>query len=291
MVSMYRDDNLSGCCWPGCWERRRVLSPAVPSTHPRTHWLLLINYTILVYGVNSTRRMNRIGKLDARSSALFVCDIQTRFQPLIYQMPSVIHCAHTMIHVANMLELPMVATEQYSKAFGALVPHFNAFLDKTHADIDYATPTEEDTELIQKLATPKQTAEDIPRMPVFPKTQFSMLTQDVQESIQAQQSKRTDVQGPVKSVILLGIEAHVCVQQTALDLLENGYEVHIVADATSSQRPKDRTYGLKRAAASGAFLTTSESIMFSLARDALHPKFKDISGLLKEHNKFPNELH
>lgn len=87
------------------------------------------------------------------------------------------------------------------------------------------------------------------------------------------------------------MQAHVCIQQTALDLLEAGYEVHIIGDATSSQRPKDRSFGLKRANDSGAFLTTSESVMFSLAQDAMHPKFKAISGLLKEHNKFANQLH
>lgn len=148
-----------------------------------------------------------VGKLNSQSSALFLCDIQTRFQPLIHQMPSVIHCANTLLHVAEMLQLPTVATEQYAKAFGPLVPHFNGHLDKRQAGTEIPEPTEEDQPLIAKLANPPDWTPSH-RVPVFPKTQFSMLTEDVHKSIQQQQENRTDVQGKkqIQSVILLGIE-------------------------------------------------------------------------------------
>jgi isochorismate hydrolase len=83
-------------------------------------------------------------------------------------------------------------------------------------------------------------------------------------------------------VLLLGVEAHVCVLQTALDLLERGLEVHVVVDACSSQRPADRAAALARLAQSGALLATSEMALFQLMRDAKHPSFKTISAMVRE---------
>ena len=85
-----------------------------------------------------------------------------------------------------------------------------------------------------------------------------------------------------KCAVIFGIETHVCVQQTSLELLEHGYDVHLVVDGVSSQRPHDREVAIQRIAQSGAFLTTSESILFELMNDAKHPKFKDLLPLFKE---------
>jgi isochorismate hydrolase len=86
----------------------------------------------------------------------------------------------------------------------------------------------------------------------------------------------------VLQVLLCGIEAHVCVLQTTLDLVEAGYEVHILVDGVSSQRVLDRAAGLHRAAQSGAFLVTSEMALFQLMQDAKADKFKEISKLVQE---------
>ena len=83
------------------------------------------------------------------------------------------------------------------------------------------------------------------------------------------------------SVVLVGIEAHVCVQQTTLDLTEMGYSVHLCVDAISSQQLIDRAAGLQRADRAGAFVTTTESVMMELIRSKDHPKFKEVSGILK----------
>lgn len=83
-------------------------------------------------------------------------------------------------------------------------------------------------------------------------------------------------------VLLLGIEAHVCVLQTAVDLIEKGLEVHVLVDGVSSQRPGDRAVALQRMAQSGAFLSSSEMVLFQLMKDAKHKDFKAISGLVKE---------
>jgi len=84
-----------------------------------------------------------------------------------------------------------------------------------------------------------------------------------------------------KQVIVCGIEAHVCVYQTAADLLDNGYTVSVVADAVSSRTAENRAYGLERMAALGAAVTCTEMILMELLRTSAHPKFKDILSLIK----------
>jgi len=108
---------------------------------------------------------------------------------------------------------------------------------------------------------------------VFEKMKFSMVIPEVETLLKQQQ---------IKNVVLFGIEAHVCVLQTALDLLERGYGVHILADGTSSTRPYDRLLGLQRAKQAGAWLTSSQSILFQMLETASHSKFKEISALVKE---------
>ena len=73
---------------------------------------------------------------------------------------------------------------------------------------------------------------------------------------------------------IFGIEAHVCVQQTCLDLLEDGKEVHIIADSVSSQQPYDRELALNRMSQAGAFLTTAQSAAFMLMQSAEHANFR-----------------
>lgn len=87
--------------------------------------------------------------------------------------------------------------------------------------------------------------------------------------------------GDRKSIVLYGIEAHVCIQQTALDLLGLGYEVHLPVDGVSSQRVQDREAALVRLRKAGAFLTTSESLLFELCKDAKSDTFKKLAPLFK----------
>ncbi|XP_061481474.1 isochorismatase domain-containing protein 1 isoform X4 [Rhineura floridana] len=74
---------------------------------------------------------------------------------------------------------------------------------------------------------------------------------------------------------------HVCIQQTALELVGRGLEVHIVADATSSRSMMDRMFALERLARTGIIVTTSEAILLQLIADKEHPKFKEIQNLIK----------
>lgn len=82
-------------------------------------------------------------------------------------------------------------------------------------------------------------------------------------------------------VILAGCEAHVCVLQTALGLLERGYDVRIVADAIASRRTCSRDIALKRAAAAGVAPITTEMAIFEWLGDARHPEFKTLSRLIR----------
>jgi nicotinamidase-related amidase len=81
--------------------------------------------------------------------------------------------------------------------------------------------------------------------------------------------------------ILAGIEAHVCIQQTALDLLQAGVDVHVLADAVGSRRSKDAQIALNRMASSGATITTTESAAFELMKRAGTDEFKNILPLFK----------
>lgn len=114
--------------------------------------------------------------------------------------------------------------------------------------------------------------------PTFPKLKFSMLTPEVRECIAAARPDATDY-------VLCGIEAHVCVQQTALELLEAGARVHVVVDGVSSQRKGDRNVALRLLELAGAQLTTTESIVFSLLGSAEHPAFKAVQRIIVDHNR------
>ncbi|WFF38505.1 hydrolase [Moraxella nasibovis] len=82
-------------------------------------------------------------------------------------------------------------------------------------------------------------------------------------------------------VLIFGIETHVCVQQTALDLLDNGMQPVIISDATSSRDSYDRKIALRRMRRAGAVVTTVEAILFELLRSSKDPAFKAISTLVK----------
>jgi nicotinamidase-related amidase len=84
-----------------------------------------------------------------------------------------------------------------------------------------------------------------------------------------------------ENIVLAGIESHVCVYQTASDLLNQNYQVQIVADAISSRTPQNRQIGLDRMISEGARITSVEMLLFDLQRIAEGPVFKDIIRLVK----------
>ncbi|XP_061428404.1 isochorismatase domain-containing protein 1-like [Lethenteron reissneri] len=109
---------------------------------------------------------------------------------------------------------------------------------------------------------------------VLPKTRFSMLVPEVEALLLGELRA-------VRSVVLFGVETHVCIQQTALELTARGYEVHVVGDATSSRSQTDRLLALQRLSQAGVIVTTSEAVLLQLVADKDHPSFRTVQALIK----------
>ncbi|KAI8783791.1 isochorismatase domain-containing protein 2, mitochondrial [Biomphalaria glabrata] len=180
-----------------------------------------------------------VGKVLYKNAALFVCDMQEKFRPIIQYFPQILNVAGRLLKSAEALGMPVLFTEQYPKGLGHTVSEL-----------------------------------DVKQHKVFPKTCFSMMV----PSVETELKKYSDV----KSIVLCGIEAHACVQQTVFDLIEGGYDVHVIVDACSSRSLVDRMFAFQRMKEAGAHLTTCESILLGLLRDASHPKFKEIQKLIME---------
>ena len=84
-----------------------------------------------------------------------------------------------------------------------------------------------------------------------------------------------------KQVILCGIETHICVLQTAIDLINNGYEVFVVQDACASRNKNEFKLAIDRMKHSGAIITCTEMVIFELLKSSKHPKFKELQQLIK----------
>ena len=84
-----------------------------------------------------------------------------------------------------------------------------------------------------------------------------------------------------KQVLICGIEAHICVYQTAMELLRSGFEVQIIADVVSSRSMRNRDVALSRLQSEGAKLSTTEMVLFELLQTAESPKFKEVQKVIK----------
>ena len=84
-----------------------------------------------------------------------------------------------------------------------------------------------------------------------------------------------------KQVLITGMEAHVCVYQTAVDLVEAGYSVEVVEDAIASRIPTNRSVGVRKMVARGVGLTSTEMALFELMGDADHPAFREVQAVFK----------
>ena len=111
---------------------------------------------------------------------------------------------------------------------------------------------------------------------IIPKTKFSMYVPEVESKLKENTN--------LAHILLCGIETHVCVYQTATDLIEKGYNVHIVVDCVSSQREADRAVGIAKLQSIGCQLTTVEMALFELLGDAKHENFKEVSNVVKSRN-------
>lgn len=179
---------------------------------------------------------------DSSNSVLMVIDIQEK---LTTAMPSgvrdrVIEQVSVLLTAADALSVPVVVTEQYPRGLG-------------HTE----------QALTEKL--PAET-------PVIEKTNFSSAKV---EAVSEALSKTG-----CKQVFLAGMETHICVLQTTLDLLKQGYEVFVIEDAVSSRAKGNQFNALQRMRLAGAVITNVESLLFEWLGDASHPEFKNLAKLI-----------
>ncbi len=162
-------------------------------------------------------------EVDTGNLGLLLVDLQTRLAPAIAESPAVIDQAAKLLQVARAVDLPILATEQYSKGLGATVGALRRFLDPA--------------EIIEK------TAFGAPREEPFRR---ALATRGIGE------------------VVVAGMEAHVCVQQTVLCLLEQGVAVSLVTDAVASRDPFNKEVAIQRMAAAGVMMVTAEAALARL---------------------------
>ncbi|CAK5262477.1 unnamed protein product [Mycena citricolor] len=185
-----------------------------------------------------------INDMDASSTLFFVCDIQERFRTVIHGFDEVVASTNKMLKIAKLLECEVIVTTQKSRALG-----------QTDPAIDLAS-------LGSLVIGP------------IDKTLFSMITPEVVEHLTARPH--------IKTAVVMGNEAHICILQTALSLVARGYRVVVLADAVSSANAAEIPIALAQMRAAGIVVSTTESLGFQLVQDASAPVFRSFSAIIKE---------
>ena len=180
--------------------------------------------------------------LDANHCALLVVDIQERLLPPIFQKEQLLKNSQLLIRAASVLKIPALVTTQYAKGLGSIVPEIASLL---------------------------------PEIEPIDKHMFSCFGSDTFCSM----LKR--VPGNRTTVLLCGMESHICVMQTALGALREGYMVHVASDAVSSRTEWNWKMGLDRMAGAGAIISSTETIIYELMKSSGSQAFKELLPYLK----------
>lgn len=183
-----------------------------------------------------------------------ICDLQEKFRPAIHEYPSVLAITRKLLRASKILDIPILATTQNRARLGETCAELG--LDNgPDSDAAPATSTngDEATETYKTLAHVDKTA-------------FSMLVPAVVTAIT---NLEKELHGTEKlDCIVIGIETHICVLQTSLDLLARGHRVYVVQDAVSSCNKEERPVALERLRREGVRVTTSESLIYEILGDA-----------------------
>lgn len=186
--------------------------------------------------------------MDATRSTLLIIDVQEKLYPACQEPEQIIANVCFLMKCANRLGVPAVVTEQYPKGLGHTAKEIATLLEKPG-------DTSEGGNVVSKVA-------------------FSAIPADgFIEKIEENPGR--------DQVIVVGMETHVCVLQTVMELIERGREVYVVADAVTSRSMPDKIFGLERMRDAGAKIVTRESVMFEWLRGAGTPEFKELSALIK----------
>ena len=195
----------------------------------------------------------------SQEAAGVIIDIQERLFPHMQEREALEGSLLTLIRGLRVLGVPLLVTQQYTKGLGATIPSVQGALGW---QVPAAAPG------LPAPAAPAGTP-----IPCIEKQAFSCYDEPAFSHAFAALGR--------KRVIVAGIEAHVCVLQTVLDLTAGGCTAVVVADCVSSRRPLDRDTALRRLQAEGAVVTTCESILFELTRLSGTETFRQISRLVK----------
>lgn len=180
-------------------------------------------------------------KLKSDDAFLCVVDVQEKLIPAMGNSEEVLRRLQVLLGGCSTLELPFVVTEQYPKGLGSTVPAIREIF-------------------------PEGTA-------VLEKNSFSCFGAPEFENSISSLNRKT--------MILCGVESHVCVFQTALDALEKGFEVILIEDCIDSRHSSDKTTALKYLRHAGVHILSSEMTLFMLMKDSRHPAFKTVSKLVR----------
>lgn len=180
-------------------------------------------------------------KMKKEDSVLLVIDFQEKLMPIMKDHETLGLTVAKLITGCRILGIPAIVTQQYSKGLGETVEVVR------NAFLTGFEPVE--------------------------KVTFSCCGEPAFTSALEATKKKT--------VLISGIESHICVQQTVLDLLSSGYEVFVINDCISSRNNTDKKYAQRRMGDAGAVGTTCESALFELCVSAKAPEFKAISALVK----------
>ena len=182
-------------------------------------------------------------RLDRVNAVLLVIDVQQKLMPVIDRAEDVLRNVERLVRGAHVLGVPALITEQYVKGLGATVDPVRQAFDET---IGYR-PIEKDCFSAQRCDAFAAQLEALER----------------------------------KQVLVAGVETHVCVYQTALDLIGAGFEVTIAADAVSSRSAENKSIALQRLVAEGAKLSSTEMALFELCVISGTDQFRAISRLVR----------
>ena len=180
--------------------------------------------------------------LEVEQCALIIVDIQNKLLPPIWEKERLVRNVQLLIRLAGILKIPSIVTTQYAKGLGETVPDI--------ADL-------------------------LPNTPSIDKLMFSCFGSD------AFCSTLKRLPGRRTTILLCGMEAHICVMQTALGAVREGYLVHVASDAVSSRTELNWRIGLDRMGAGGAILSSAEMMLYELLRSSGAPAFKELLPYLK----------
>ena len=199
--------------------------------------------------------------LDASESQLVLVDYQERLMPAIFESEAVLANARRLAQIARLMDVPVWGTEQNPSRLGLNDAALRALCQRTLSKMHFSATEEGLGEWLRPPAKAQGgNARSLPK--------------HLQKGREPQAPERA-------SIVVAGCEAHVCLLQTALDLLEDEFEVWVVTDACSSRTERNRDAAFDRLAGAGAELVTTEMVAFEWLRSCEHPAFKEMLALVK----------